>query len=109
MNHSLEARLLKRRKITESGCWEWTGALTSGGYGNIKVAGKVVTVTRLSLRVFKPEEFADFLDVLHKCNNRKCYNPDHLYCGSKKDNARDAINAGKSFASNCGKVIRRTK
>jgi hypothetical protein len=28
--------------------------------------------------------------VLHKCGNRKCCNPDHLYDGTYQDNRRDS-------------------
>jgi hypothetical protein len=31
----------------------------------------------------------DGLRALHRCGNRLCYNPDHLYAGTDKDNARD--------------------
>jgi hypothetical protein len=28
--------------------------------------------------------------VLHKCDNKKCVNPEHLYAGDRWQNARDA-------------------
>jgi hypothetical protein len=31
--------------------------------------------------------------ILHKCNNKLCVNPTHLYLGTKSDNARDALMA----------------
>lgn len=33
------------------------------------------------------------LYICHKCNNKKCVNPKHLYAGTAKDNARDFKNA----------------
>jgi predicted XRE-type DNA-binding protein len=33
--------------------------------------------------------------VLHHCDNRRCCNPDHLFLGSKKDNAQDALRKGR--------------
>lgn len=32
--------------------------------------------------------------VLHRCNNRKCLNPEHLYAGTSSDNMRDRVLAG---------------
>lgn len=33
--------------------------------------------------------------VLHKCDNRKCINPDHLYFGDRSQNVNDMINRGR--------------
>jgi hypothetical protein len=34
--------------------------------------------------------------VLHKCDNRKCINPEHLFLGTDKDNAHDRTIKGRS-------------
>lgn len=36
------------------------------------------------------------LVVRHKCDNRRCINPDHLEIGTHKDNAQDAHNMGRA-------------
>ena len=50
-------------------------------------------VHRLSYHLFK-EEIPDGALILHKCNNYKCCNPDHLYPGDHKQNVIDCKNAG---------------
>ena len=88
--NEMKNKLLKRRRILENGCWEWTGAISGNGYGYLKDHGSTFKVSRLSLRFFAPERFNHELLVLHTCNNKKCFNPDHLYSGTLRDNACDA-------------------
>lgn len=33
--------------------------------------------------------------ALHKCDNKLCVNPQHIYIGSKKDNSVDAYSRGR--------------
>jgi len=40
------------------------------------------------------------LKILHKCNNSKCVNPDHLYMGTHADNMRDLRDAGSLKGEN---------
>ena len=76
-----------------SGCWIWLGAMESGGYGSVRVGRDVMRAHRLSYRLAKGPVEGGF--VLHHCDNRLCINPDHLYLGTKLDNARDRERRGR--------------
>jgi hypothetical protein len=34
--------------------------------------------------------------ILHKCDNRACINPEHLFLGTRKDNAEDCVRKGRT-------------
>jgi hypothetical protein len=76
-------------------CWEWKACCVHNGYGQFRVAGKGVYAHRYSF--LQSHELPEEKFVLHKCNNRKCVNPNHLYAGTRKDNAQDSIRAGTRF------------
>jgi len=52
-------------------------------------------VHRLAWEAFNAEPIPDGLLVLHKCDNPKCFNPQHLFLGTQKDNMWDCINKNR--------------
>ena len=74
-------------------CWIWPGAVFTNVYGHIRWIGKSVKAHRLAyIAIHGPVPIG--LGVLHRCNNKLCYNPEHLYAGTVQDNANDAMKAG---------------
>jgi hypothetical protein len=76
-------------------CWEWQAYIDARGYGRFKFEGKDDRAHRVSW-VLERGQIPDGLCILHKCDNPKCVNPDHLYIGTHQDNMRDRTDRNRS-------------
>jgi DNA-binding transcriptional regulator YiaG len=68
-------------------CWEWKGCKLASGYGRFNVLGQIKLAHRVALMI-SGVQVNDSL-VLHKCDNKGCVNPNHLYLGTSGDNIGD--------------------
>jgi hypothetical protein len=75
-------------------CWFWKGGTYSNGYGRISYNNKQVGAHRISYLIHNGSLDENLL-VLHKCNNRLCVNPNHLYQGTYHDNMMDMVRSGR--------------
>ena len=79
-------------------CWEWQHAIQSKGYGAVGIGnGKVALAHRVAYQLAKGE-ISPGLCVLHKCDNRKCINPNHLFLGTNRDNIDDMVKKGRQLS-----------
>ncbi len=77
-----------------NGCWEFHGRCNQHGYGQIEYQGRLQLVSHISFRLMKGK-IPKGKNVLHHCDNSRCYNPDHLFLGTQKDNLDDMRMKGR--------------
>lgn len=90
------ARLEEVEGCLDTPCWEWTSLMNNHGYGRVNIDGKWFTVHRYMYQYENGVTLENKEFVLHKCDNRACANPDHLFVGTHKDNMRDMVAKGRS-------------
>lgn len=93
-------RLDTAKRISDTGCWEYTGALNNVGYGLVHHGKKLRTVHRVSYEVYIGD-IPPGLFVLHTCDVRNCYNPAHLYAGTQTQNMNDMRSRGRDRSGIC--------
>jgi hypothetical protein len=81
-------RFLAKVKVMESGCHEWQAGLARGGYGKFTRWPKTTTAHRAAYDLFV-EPVPKGKWVLHRCDNRLCVNPEHLFIGDGQANVTD--------------------
>lgn len=88
---SIAERFWKRVRIDPSGCWLWTGACTTAGYGTINSGGPGPTMTLLVHRLIWEWWWGDIpagLCICHRCDRQNCVRPSHLCLGTQRGQRR---------------------
>lgn len=81
--------------VKGDGCWEWQGARDRKGYGVCAIGNRRTATAHRWLYEQTHGELPDHIYVCHHCDNPRCVRPDHLFIGTAKDNAHDAIQKGR--------------
>jgi hypothetical protein len=105
-------RFHRKVRVTESGCWEWTGTLRkSNGYALFSAGGRQHLAHRWAYETFVGP-IPDGHQVDHQCHDpatcsdvpcahRRCVNPGHLAALTPRDNT---LRSGALTAANVSKT-----
>lgn len=79
-------------------CWLWQGSVRNNGYGQLQRRA----ICKIPLKAHRVAweltngSIPDGVYVLHRCDNRRCCNPSHLFLGTGLDNINDMVSKGRS-------------
>lgn len=96
---SLSERFWARvdRTSAPDGCWPWTGPPGYHGYGDVGRGRRSEGHAHAHRIAYELTHgpIPDKLYVCHRCDNRICCNPAHLFLGTHEDNQRDKVSKGR--------------
>lgn len=76
-----------------SGCWLWTGGVSSYGYAASQIKGRQVLMHRIVFEMHKGSVPKDGI-LSHLCNVRCCVNPDHIELWRESSNRNESVQGG---------------
>lgn len=102
-----KVRDVARRFEGVVGCWPWPQSCNPDtGYGQFNHRGTLYTAHRVSFAAFKGP-IPEGAQVLHRCDNRPCFNPECLFAGTQLDNMRDMAAKGRQWAQQHPERVKR--
>lgn len=94
----------KVKKDSTNGCWEWSAAVTAGGYGQFGVGQGTVYAHRFSWELANGPIPSGMM-VDHRCANRRCINPSHLRLVTNAQNNQHRTGAPSNNTSGVRGVV----
>ena len=93
--------------IKKEGCWGWQSCKDKDGYGDMTFEKRPMKGHRVSW-FLEYGPIPNKLCVLHRCDNRYCTNPKHLFLGTPRDNFEDMVKKGRrtfQIGSECKQAV----
>jgi len=94
----LKCKFMAKVERTDS-CWLWRGSIpkSGDGYGWFSLGHRSERAHRVAYQLFVGPVPTGML-VCHRCDNRICVNPKHLFVGTVDDNNKDRTRKGRTVA-----------
>lgn len=86
---------LIRRTDQTGDCWIWTGPRSTYGYGALRYKGRRHSFAHRVMWQLMYGSIPSTLCVCHRCDNRLCIRPEHLFVGTNQENHEDKISKGR--------------
>jgi hypothetical protein len=83
-------RFMDKVELTDY-CWNWKGATNGVGYGQFWNGNKNMQA-HWFLLADKPK---NGMEACHRCDNRLCVRPSHIFIGTRSDNMADCVRKGR--------------
>lgn len=115
VKQSVKDRFLAKVKVDEVGCWIWTAARNSQGYGAFRITHERLISAHHAAYLLFVGPIPDGQIVRHKCDVKLCVNPEHLLTGTFVDNNMDAVyrdrhqRAGRKLTQDQAEMVRRSR
>jgi hypothetical protein len=80
-------------------CWEWQASVGSHGYGQLSLGtfkNQTIALSHRFVWQIKMGEIPNGMFICHRCDNRRCCNPAHLFVGTYQDNIDDMNKKGRA-------------
>lgn len=72
-------------------CWLWNGAQSGSGYGQFWDGSRNIPAHWFLL----PKRPQKKLEACHKCDNKLCVRPSHIFIGTRSDNMQDCVSKSR--------------
>lgn len=101
---------ISERSIPEpnTGCWLWTGYITTTGYGGIRVNDRQLLAHRVAYALAHGD-LPEGADLLHACDQPACVNPGHLRAGTQAENNADTLKRNRHIGGLAGGAPKLTR
>ena len=90
--------------IDDNQCWNWGKSITDSGYGRTNIGNRKYFTHRLAYQL-QYGDISESLVVRHKCDNRKCCNPEHLELGTPSDNRQDVLSRNLEYVATTNPIV----
>jgi HNH endonuclease len=78
-------------------CWIWHGCIVGSlsKYGGVSYKGRMTKAHRLAWQLTFKRKIPKGKLACHKCDNKLCCNPYHIFIGTQRDNMLDMFRKGR--------------